>query len=149
MLASCDGKPARDTHGGLKPSTNSKLITAHQAHHCDDHPRSQNRDKVSLPKHRVRGEIIPWRLVDVVLAAMSWNHTAGVLYPLHVGEVSEAVVFSPLWSRGAIVKYKELEREGWLTPRTLYFMSAARSALVNGPLRCRVGGRRQGPGLAV
>ena len=30
----------------------TKLITAHQAHHCDDHARSQNRDKVSLPKHR-------------------------------------------------------------------------------------------------
>ena len=28
----------------------TKLITAHQAHHCDDHARSQNRDKVSLPK---------------------------------------------------------------------------------------------------
>ena len=30
----------------------TKLITAHQAHHCDDHARSQSRDKVSLPKHR-------------------------------------------------------------------------------------------------
>ena len=30
----------------------TKLITAHQAHHCDDHARSQNRDKVSLLKHR-------------------------------------------------------------------------------------------------
>ena len=31
----------------------TKLITAHQAHHCDDHARSQSREKVSLPKHRV------------------------------------------------------------------------------------------------
>ena len=30
----------------------TKLITAHQAHHCDDHARSQNRDKLSLPKHQ-------------------------------------------------------------------------------------------------
>ena len=30
----------------------TKLITAHQAHHCDDHARSQSREKVSLPKHR-------------------------------------------------------------------------------------------------
>ena len=27
----------------------TKLITAHQAHHCDDHARSQSREKVSLP----------------------------------------------------------------------------------------------------
>ena len=32
----------------------TKLITAHQAHHCDDHARSQSRDKVSLPKHRAQ-----------------------------------------------------------------------------------------------
>eukprot|EP00964_Phaeocystis_antarctica_P103222 scaffold68524_cov69-Phaeocystis_antarctica.AAC.1 len=47
VLASCDGNPL-STH----TEASTKLITAHQAHHCDDHTRSQNRDKVSLPKHR-------------------------------------------------------------------------------------------------
>ena len=37
------------THTGAS----TKLITAHQAHHCDDHPRSQNRDlKFHSRQHR-------------------------------------------------------------------------------------------------
>ena len=43
------GKPLA-TH----TEASTKLITAHQAHHCDDHPRSQSRDFFSLTKHRAR-----------------------------------------------------------------------------------------------
>ena len=58
------GKPLA-TH----TEASTKLITAHQAHHCDDHPRSQSRDFFSLTKHRDRlpsagvarsGEKWPW-----------------------------------------------------------------------------------------
>jgi hypothetical protein len=44
----------RSRHTLTEAST--KLITAHQAHHCDDHAdaRSQNRDKVSLPRSTVK-----------------------------------------------------------------------------------------------
>ena len=41
------GKPLA-TH----TEASTKLITAHQAHRCDDHPRSQSRDFFSLTKHR-------------------------------------------------------------------------------------------------
>ena len=34
----------------------TKLITAHQAHHCDDHARSQSRDKLATTKHRGRAK---------------------------------------------------------------------------------------------
>ena len=37
VLASCDGKPALSTH----TEASTKLITAHQAHHCDHHARAR------------------------------------------------------------------------------------------------------------
>ena len=43
------GKPLA-THTA---EASTKLITAHQAHHCDDHPRAQTRDYLRLvPKQR-------------------------------------------------------------------------------------------------
>ena len=40
------------SRGATHTGASTKLITAHQALHCDDHARSQSRGKVALPKHR-------------------------------------------------------------------------------------------------
>jgi hypothetical protein len=39
----------------------TKLITAHQAHHCNDHPRSQSRFFFLLPKHREFHDLVKTR----------------------------------------------------------------------------------------